>query len=306
MKDKKDKKVLSTAEKKAGQKQLRQDVSDYLLGIAGGLIYAATINLVVLPHGLYIGNLTGIARILQELLHLIFPNMKDLTGLFLLGLNLPLMIISFKSINRKFFFKTVVIVATMTLALQFIPVKAIIPGLDDLLTISLLGGILSGFGAGLALQSGGSAGGTDILGVFVALKNKNFSVGRVNLMISLAVYVYALFKYPPVILVYSVIFTLIYTMIVDRVHLQNVKVSLMIVTHNRDVLSYITTQIGRGATYWDGAGAYSHQPLLVVNTVVSKYEVTVLRRGVMELDPQAFLIENPEVNVSGFFPSHFF
>jgi uncharacterized membrane-anchored protein YitT (DUF2179 family) len=31
-----------------------------------------------------------------------------------------------------------------------------------------------------------------------------------------------------------------------------------------------------------------------------------LRRGVLELDPKAFIIENNAINVTGYFPSHFF
>jgi len=44
------------------------DLRDFGLIIFGSLLYAATINLLVIPAGLYIGNLTGIAKIILELL----------------------------------------------------------------------------------------------------------------------------------------------------------------------------------------------------------------------------------------------
>ena len=283
-----------------------QDVLDFLLCIFGGVIYSVGLNLLILPFGLYIGNLTGIARIILELLRRVIPGMQDATGLILLALNLPLLLIAFSSINRKFFFKTLVTVITVSVVLIFVPVTAIIPDLTDMITLAVLGGIICGFGVGLSLRAGGSSGGVDILGVLIALKNPEFSVGRVSVIISMIVYAYALFTSPPVILVYSVIFTLIYSLVVDKVHYQNVKISVMVVTKNRDILQYIIDETHRSATYWQGQGAYSGAEFLVINTVVSKYELLRLRRGIIELDPQVFIIENNSVNVTGFFPSHFF
>lgn len=283
-----------------------QDVRDFLLCIFGGIIYSVGLNLLILPFGLYIGNLTGIARIILELLQSVIPGLQDATGLILLALNLPLLIIAFSSINRKFFFKTLATVITVSLVMIFVPVIAIIPGLDDLLTLAVLGGIICGFGVGLSLRAGGSSGGVDILGVLISLRKPDFGVGRVSLFISMIVYAYALFTSPPVILVYSVIFTLIYSLIVDKVHYQNVKISVMVISKNKDILQYIIDETHRSATYWQGQGAYSGSDFLVINTVVSKYELLRLRRGIIELDPQVFIIENNAVNVTGYFPSHFF
>lgn len=298
----------STKERRKSLKgsDFKNELRDYFLVIFGSLLYAVTINMLVIPSGLYIGNLTGIAKILLELLQKVIPGVGSLTGVILLGLNLPLLLISYKSVNKKFMLKTVISIAVMTIAMSLIPVRQLIPELDDLLTVCLVGGTLAGFGAGLCLRAGGSSGGTDILGVYISLKHNNFSVGRVGLLISLIVYGYALFANPPLIMVYSVIFTLIYAFMMDRTHYQNVKINVMVITRSRKILPFITQEIQRGATYWDGKGAYTDTDFVVINTVVSKYELIRLRRGVLDLDPKAFFIENNAVNVTGYFPSHFF
>jgi uncharacterized membrane-anchored protein YitT (DUF2179 family) len=144
------------------------------------------------------------------------------------------------------------------------------------------------------------------LGVLVSLKNSNYSVGRVSLLISLAVYLYAFVKFPPEIVVYSVIFSLICNFVIDQVHYQNVKVSVTIITKEKELLPYITQELVRGATWWNGKGAFTDSDVMVINTVVSKYELVRMRKELIELDPQAFLIENHEVNVTGYFPAHFF
>lgn len=298
--------VSEFAETRTQKKAFWEDVLDFIVCALGGVIYSVAMNLLILPFGLYIGNMTGIAKIILELLQRINPGIQDITGLILMALNIPLLLISFKTINRKFFMKTIISIIAVTVAMMFVPVKAIIPGLDDLLTISIVGGILCGFGVGLSLRAGGSSGGIDILGVWITLKKPEFSVGKVSLIISLIVYAYALFTSPPVILVYSVIFTMIYSLTVDRVHYQNVKISVMVVSKNRDILQYIIDETHRSATYWEGHGAYSGSEFLVINTVVSKYELMRLRRGIIELDPQVFVVENNSVNVTGYFQSHFF
>lgn len=286
--------------------EFKRELWNYFLVIVGSLLYAVTINMVVIPAGLYIGNLTGIAKIILELIQRVMPGIGSLTGVILLGLNLPLLLISYRSVNRKFMLKTMVSIGVITLAMSVIPIRPLIPELNDLLTVGLVAGTLAGFGAGLCLRAGGSSGGTDILGVYISLKHNNFSVGRVGLFISLIVYAYALFANPPLIMVYSVIFTLIYAFMMDRTHYQNVKINVMVITRSRKVLPFITQEIQRGATYWDGKGAYTDTDFVVINTVVSKYELIRLRRGVLDLDPKAFFIENNAVNVTGYFPSHFF
>ena len=298
--------TIKTHQTSPQRQALWQDAKDILLSVFGGMLYALSVNFFVLPFGIYIGNLTGIAQILQELLKTLLPVNGDLTGVFLLALNLPLLLISFKSINRKFFLKTVLTVLATTLALQFIPQRALIPELDDLLTNCLVGGILAGFGIGLCLRSGGSSGGTDILGVYISMKHANFSVGQVSLFISLIVYIYVFFNYPLEVLVYSIIFTLICSFMVDRVHYQNVKMNVMVITKNRAVLPLIVSTTNRSATYWEGTGAYTGAQYLVVNTVLSQYEMINLRKNVLDLDPQAFIIENKGVHITGNFPSHFF
>lgn len=298
--------MLSPEERQQKRKIFLKDLSQTLLCILGGLIYAAAINLIVLPSKLFIGNMTGLMQVVQDLLKLIIPIKRDITGLLLFMSNVPLFIMSFTSINRKFFWKTVITVLSMFLAMSFIPIVQILPVELEKITATIIGGVIAGFGAGLCLQAGGSGGGTDILGVYVSLKRKDFSVGRVNLIISFIIYTYAFFSQDIGVMIYSLIFTLIYAFVVDKTHYQNVKISLMVYTKNEAVLDIVTKELGRGATFWQGKGGYSGQDTFVINTVVSKYELIRLRRHIQEVDPNAFVVENTDVHVTGQFLSNFF
>ena len=159
------------------------------------MIYAAAVNFFVVPLGLYIGNMTGVAQIIMDVARIFVPNLKDITGILLLGLNVPLFILTFSTINRKFFFKTLLTVLSLTFALQIIPLRQINPDLNDTLTLCVIGGCWPALGWGSACAAAGRQA-VDIIGVYWTMKNPNFSVGKVSLLISLVVYVYALFKFP--------------------------------------------------------------------------------------------------------------
>lgn len=281
-------------------------VKEYLLCISGGIIYAIGVNFFLRPLGIYIANLTGIAQILHDLLRMAFPGMQDVLGLLVILLNLPLFILSFASINRGFFLKTVLTVLATSAAIQFIPVKLLITGITEPITYVVIGAVIAGFGVGLSLRNKGSSGGVDILGVYLSLKRKGFSIGRVTLIIAAAVYVYAFFQISPAMLVYSVLFTLIYSFVIDRVHFQNIKEHVTIISKENQILEIILHETGRSATYWVGSGAFSKTESYVVMTVLSKYEVERVRQQIMQADPNAFMIESGNVQVSGNFPAHFF
>ena len=60
--------------------------------------------------------------------------------------------------------------------------------LEDTLTVCIVGGVMAGVGAGIALTAGGSGGGQDVLGVYLSKKHPNMSVGVVSILISILVY----------------------------------------------------------------------------------------------------------------------
>ena len=58
----------------------------------------------------------------------------------------------------------------------------------------------------------------------------------------------------------------------------------------------------RGATIWEGQGAYTHEPHQVVLTVLSRSQGVLLRRHLKLHDPHAFIlvINSSEIFGKGF------
>ena len=81
-----------------------------LMVIAGGFIFAAGVNLFIVPLNLYSGGVIGIAQIMRTIMiqyaHIPLPANFDVAGIINFLMNLPLFILAYRSISRKFFVKT--------------------------------------------------------------------------------------------------------------------------------------------------------------------------------------------------------
>ena len=156
------------------------------LATVGMLLFAMGINLFIVPADLYNGGLLGISQILRTLLvrylHW-FSGTTDIAGVINLLLNVPLFILAYISISKSFFARTLICVVSQTVFLSFIPIPTT-PIVSDCLTASIIGGIMAGSGIGIALRSGGSSGGMDIVGMYFTKKYKDFSVGKGSLVVN--------------------------------------------------------------------------------------------------------------------------
>ncbi len=287
------------------EKNKRTIIYEYLMSMLGGVVYALAFQTFAESSNFFLGNLTGIAQIVYDLTKGILNLGINYTGIILLLINVPLFIISYREINRTFFFKSLLTTLITAASLQVIP-SIKLEGISDPLTLSIIGGILCGIGSGLSLKYGGSSGGTDIIGVYFSMKYRGLSVGKINLLISFLVYIYALFTKSIGLLIYSIIFTIVISLVVDRMHYQNQKAQVIIISKSKNIKDILIKGIGRGGTFWKAKGAYSEEDSYVFISVCSKYEVIRLKRLILEEDQRAFIIEASNIDVVGNYESHLF
>ena len=282
----------------------KQETMNYIYVIAGGFIFALGVNLFIVPLNLYSGGIIGIAQIFRTVLseygHITLPKGVDIAGIINFLMNIPLFIIAYRNISRKFFIKTLLCVIAQTLSFTLIMIPST-PILEDVLAACLIGGLICGFGIGLALRSGGSGGGLDILGVYFTKKFHNFSVGRLSIIINAGIYICCALLFDLPTAIYSILYTVCMYMMVDKIHYQNINMTAMIFTKNDEVKESIMSQTGRGVTYWKGAGAYTKTDTYILVTVISKYEVSQIKKIILSHDPKAFVIFNEGMSISGNF-----
>lgn len=285
-------------------KEMMRKEGPKLLGVAlGAFVYAVGVNLFIVPSGLYTGGVLGFCQVLRtllvEYLHLPLAHF-DFAGMIYYAANVPLFLWAYKSIGKKFFVKTVVSVTIMSAILSMFPTHLVV---EDQLTSCIIGGIVSGAGVGVILRMGGSGGGMDIVGMVLTKKKQNYSVGKVNLVINMGLYLTCLFLFDIETVIYSMIYSAVYSVAIDKIHIQNINVEVNVITkvNSPEMEREVFDVIGRGITKWQAVGAYTHEESQLLFITLSKYEVNQLKAIVRKYDPQAFIVVNEGVQVDGHF-----
>ena len=271
-----------------------------LMIMLASFVYAFSVNCFIVPMGFYSGGILGFSQVIRTVIERYtgFSFNFDISGIIAFFINIPLLLITYKSNGKEFSIKTMFCVSLQTLLLTLIPVT---PLITDYLASAIIGGILCGSAIGILLKNGGSSGGVDIIGMYVTKKSQ-FSVGAVSLFIDIFVYLCAFVLMADV---ERIIFTLIYAsvnmMSVDRQHAQNINSEVIIISksHYIEIQNAIMHEMRRGVSYWDGYGAYTNEGCRVLFVIVSKYELQQLKKIVNKIDPSAFISVKNGVNVIG-------
>jgi len=272
--------------------------------IFGVACFAASYRWFLVPLGLYSGGFTGISQLiklfLEEVVGIRFHETMDVTGIIFWCINLPLLVVGYKSIGGKFLIRTVIAVGIQSFLLTFIPAPQH-PLIDDILLNCIIGGMLSGFGVGVTLRAGGSGGGLDIVGMYCVKEHPDFGVGKVSIVINLIIYSIAAYRYDFSVAAYSMVFCVASGIMVDRVHDQNINLTAVIVTKSESLGEQINKEIVRGVTSWNGWGEYSHNGEIIHMVVINKYELPALKRLIYQEDPHAFVqILSPDMVLGNF------
>lgn len=272
--------------------------------IGGSFLFAAGVNLVITPLGLYNGGFMGTAQLIRTFLvsylHMNFLGQFDLAGIIYFMINVPLLYLAWKHMGKIFFVRTLITVIIQTGFLTLIPIPKT-PIIEDYLTACIIGGLIAGTGTGLVLRGQSSGGGQDIIGILCTKKYPGFSVGKISIMMNVAVYGVCAMLFDIEIVVYSLIYATVLALACDRAHIQNINMSVMIFTKKTGISKAIMDETGRGVTNWDGEGAYTQQTSYILFVMISKYEVNQIKRIVTSIDPSAFMIFNEGSTVYGNF-----
>ena len=262
----------------------------YILG--GSLIYAFGFNTFIVPMNLFSGGPLGIAQLLSYLfinvLHFEFLRTVNIASIIYFTLNIPLLYAGYRVLGKRFTVKTLTMVALQSAMMLFLPIPKT-PIIDDYLTACIVGGIVCGTGSGLVLRGHACSGGLEIVGLICSKIYKNMSVGKITILINAAIYAVCLALFDLEIVIYSLIFATTASLTTDKIHIQNINVSVLIFSKKKGIASEIMQQLKRGVTCWDGEGAYTHEKEHVLYVIVSKYEVNRIKQIVREIDPQAFV-----------------
>ncbi len=272
--------------------------------ICGNVIFALGVNIIINPIGLYNGGFMGMAQLLRlfclNVLHVPVPSGIDLVGIIYFLINAPLFLLAYKVVGRDFCVKSFISIAIGSIALAIVPTPSS-PVIHDTLAACFVGGIVAGSGAGMVMRGGSSGGGGDIIGICMAIRHPNAKVGVLNIIMNTFVYSICLFVFNIEVVIYSLIYSTILAIFLDRMFIQNINVQAMVFTKNSTVTDAILVQMDRGVTDWSGEGAFTKEKSYILVTMISKYEIERLLGIVRGIDPNAFIIVTEGTKVYGNF-----
>ena len=266
----------------------------FLRIIVGASLFALGFNLFLDPNDLNAGGISGLAQILSQLLG--FGSVGVITAL----LNLPLFALGGLKIGKRFFWGSLTGMLSLTVALE---VMALLPVPDtEPLIAALYGGVLGGIGLGSVFAAGASTGGSDIIVRLLKMKIQHVPIGTINICFDLAVAVLTGIAFRDMTrALYSGVAIFVTGQVIDAVvyRFDYSKAVMIISEHHEAVAKVIMEDLDRGATYLNGEGTYSHKERKVIFTVVKKQQIAELKRLVVEIDPDAFIVVQEAHQVLG-------
>lgn len=276
-----------------------------VIAVFGELIAALSINLFIVPMSMYSGGLTGVCQLIRTLLQT-YGGMDfgthDIAGILYFLFNIPILLYAWNILGKALVFKTLICSLSFSLFYSLTPVPTT-PIVSDYLTACLLGGILTGVGTGIVLTCGCSGGGLDVIGLCLSKKGSGVTVGKFSLAFNIFLYAACMLLFVPEVAIYSIIYNFFTSMVVDRMHKQNINVQALIFTREDEHLlgNFIIEKLDRSVTYWHGTGAYSGSDVHVLCVCLSKYEIEELLHSVHSIDPNAFITVQEGTRIYGKF-----
>ena len=251
--------------------------------LASALLQAYTIATFVQPAGLLSSGFTGVAILIERITGLFGIHFS--TSLGMVVLNIPVALICWKSISRRFVVFSLAQVALSSLFLRVF--TRFEPLLEDLMLQVVFGGFLYGFSIAVALRAGASTAGTDFISLMVSNKTGKSIWGAIfagNCGI-LAIFG-ALFGWRAA--AYSIIFQFISTKAIETFYHRYDRLTLQIVTTSPDaVLEAYSGAFRHGSSCAEVIGGFSRETYWLITTVVSSYELDDIIHVVRSADEQA-------------------
>ncbi len=270
---------------------LRTELKNNLFVAAGLIIATVAYRMYLIPNQVVAGGFTGVGQLLNHLFGIGVGTVNIL-------LNVPLFLISMKSMGVRFGVRSLVAMMLLSLLIDHIPLPS---ATDDMLLAAVYGGAISGIGFGLVLRGNATTGGTDML---ASLLHRLVPVLRVSYAIFFfdgLVIIASAFAFEPQAAMYGLISTFLCNVLIDLVlEGPNSAHSYFIISDRSEAIAEkILKELDRGVTALEAMGMYSHTHKQVLLCVVGRFEALRLRRIIFEVDPRAFVVANKANEVLG-------
>lgn len=271
----------------------------YAVITLGCISFSLGVALFLDANGIASGGVTGIAIIINYL--------TDFhTGVTIILINIPLLILGAVFFGRGFIVSTVysTIVSSLMIELWTFLFSEYLPITDNLLISSVVGSALFGIGLGLIFRMGSTTGGTDIIVKILRKKFRYIRTGIISMTIDLIIIgisaiIYGNFE----LTCYTVLSIVVVALTFDWVLYggNSAKLVYIITSHEKaePMCDRILKELDVGATFVDGKGAYTGNDKRIIFCAVKNILYPKLRDIIKEVDANAFTIVTSAKEIYG-------
>lgn len=213
-------------------------------------------------------------------------------SLLIIGINIPFVIMGYRTMGKQFAFKTLLAIAGLSLVLASVEFPNVT---DDNLLVAVFGGFFLGAGIGFAIRGGAVIDGTEVLAIYLS-KKLGTTIGDIIIVINALIFSAAAYLLSVDIALYSMITYLAASKTLDFV-VEGIEeyIGVTIVSsHNEEIREMIIQKMGRGVTVYMGKLGHGKRgetrDVEIIYSVVTRLELNKLNTEIEKIDPEAFVV----------------
>ncbi len=276
----------------------KENIRSYIFIVIG--IFSASFGLkgFLIPNHFIDGGVTGISLLIS------FSSSISVS-VWIFIINLPFIVLAFSQISRTFAIKAFIAIAGLSLVLATIDFPVIT---HDKLLIAIFGGLFLGAGVGFSVRGGGVLDGTEILALYIWRKSEA-TIGDMILIFNIIIFSCAAFILGIEPALYSILTYIAASRTIDYLveGVEEYTGVTIISEKSSKVKRVLMIRFGRGITIYKGkrsmigkkAEEEGIADMDVIFTIVTKLEISKVKKLVNEVDKNAFIYCTPISNTKG-------
>lgn len=263
----------------------KRDIKDIILITIG--IFSATFGFkgFLLTNDIIDGGATGISLLL-------FAITKVPLYVFIIGVNIPFMVLGYLVLGRTFAIKSTLAIIGLAICVALVPFPDVT---KDNLLVAVFGGFFLGAGIGFSVRGGAVIDGTEVLAIYLSRK-VGASIGDIIIVINVLVFSAAAYLLSIEIAMYSMLTYLAASKTLDFVidGIEEYTGVTIISVHSKKIQEMIVEKLGRGVTVYNGKRGVGKRgetlDLEIVYTVITRLELNKLNTELEKIDNSAFVV----------------
>lgn len=257
----------------------------FIIVIVASILYAWNLRCFAKVADLLPGGFSGVSLLLQAIGMKFFGINIPFT-IFNVALNIVPAYIAYKYIGKKFTIYSIVVIILSSVLVDILPPYIFT---EDILLISVFGGIINGFAISLCLNVGTTTGGTDFISIYFS-HVKGIDAWNYILLGNVVILLIAGGLFGWSIALYSIIYQFCSTQVIQFMYKRYQKMTLFIISEKSDeIYRAIKNTTNHDATLFKGIGCYEEKERTLIYSVINSEAKRELISLIRSIDNHAFI-----------------